>query len=324
VARDAMLKRIPFSFFYMKNCFLAFLGASFLLFSSLLAAQKNPIFYVNPFIGTGGHGHTFPGATAPFGMVQLSPDTRRDMLDWDGCSGYHYSDSTVYGFSHTHLSGTGVADYGDILIMPYSRPMGLEPNEYASNFKKSNEKAEAGYYAVTLGRERILCEMTATERVGLHRYTYSPTRNKGSILIDLRHRDEVLDSHIEAVNAQEIAGYRISKSWAKEQHVYFVMRFSKLIASSILLDMNKNPREALPSVTSTSIVGLVDFFNDAQPLVIKVGISGTSIEAARRNLDAECTDFDFDRVKKETQAKWATQLAKIEVEGGSEAQKTIV
>jgi len=280
--------------------------------------------FVNPFIGTGGHGHTYPGATAPFGMVQLSPDTRINPTDWDGCSGYHYSDSTIYGFSHTHLSGTGVSDYCDILFMPFTSGVRLEPSEYAQPFQKKNERAEAGYYSVLLDRDRIRCELTATERVGMHRYTFPLNQIKGSILVDLRHRDEVLDSHLEVINDREIAGYRISRSWAKEQHVYFVARFSRPLANSIVLDMSKNPFEALPSVTSKAIAGVLNFeMESGEPIIITVGISGTSIQGARRNLEAECAHFDFEKTKAATQAKWQQQLAKIEVEGGSDDQKTI-
>ncbi|MBV6440805.1 MAG: hypothetical protein EPGJADBJ_02478 [Saprospiraceae bacterium] len=289
--------------------------------------------YVNPFIGTGGHGHTFPGATAPFGLVQLSPDTRTDMLDWDGCSGYHFSDSIVYGFSHTHLSGTGVADYCDILFMPYTGGAQLEPEEYASKFKKSKEKAEAGYYSVFLEKDKILAELTATERVGVHRYTFPQNRDRGHLLIDLRHRDEVLDSYMKRVSDREIEGYRISKAWAKEQHVYFVARFSRPFFASKILDMSANPRQADPSVQGKAIVGLLDFYPEGAPVVVTVGISGTSIEGARKNLEAECNHFDFEKVKSETQAKWQRQLSKIEVEGlsaeapakegGAEDQKTI-
>lgn len=290
--------------------------------STLNRLPSTSLKFVNPFIGTGGHGHTYPGATAPFGMVQLSPDTRISMLDWDGCSGYHYSDSLMYGFSHTHLSGTGVADYCDILFMPFEDGVKLEPEQYASPFKKKKEKAEPGYYSVFLERDRIKCELTATERVGVHRYTFPENKEKGSILVDLRHRDEVLESSMSVRSDNEIAGYRISKSWAKEQHVYFVARFSKPIFSSVLLDMAKSPREANPAVMSKEILGVFEFYNDSQPLVVTVGISGTSIEGARKNLEAECNHFDFDKVKSETQSKWVQQLSKIQVEGGSEQQKT--
>jgi predicted alpha-1,2-mannosidase len=294
-----------------------------LLFLPFLALSQNPLPFVDPFIGTGGHGHTYPGATAPFGMVQLSPDTRTSMMDWDGCSGYHYSDSLIYGFSHTHLSGTGVADYCDILFQPFTGGARLEPEEYAATFKKSSEKAEAGYYSVFLDKQRILCEMTATERVGVHKYTFPLNQEKGSLVVDLRHRDEVLESQLTVINDREIAGYRISKSWAQDQRIYFVARFSKPFFSSIVLDMAKNPREAAPTVNSKAIVGLLGFYNEQTPLVVTVGISGTSIEGARRNLDAECPGFDFEKIKSETREKWRKQLSKIEVEGGSKEQQTV-
>lgn len=276
--------------------------------------------YVNPFIGTGGHGHTYPGATAPFGMVQLSPDTR--LGGWDGCSGYHYSDSLIYGFSHTHLSGTGVEDYCDVLFAPFSGAVPLENTEYASTFQKKREQATAGYYSVFLDKYRIKAEMTATERVGVHRYTFPLNREKGGLLIDLRHRDEVLESSLRIVNNHEIEGSRISKSWAKAQHLYFVARFSTPFHNSMAIDMSTDPRVAEKSVKSKAIVGVLHFYHDNQPLVVTVGISGVSMEGARRNLEAECNHFDFERVKTETQAKWQQQLSKIQVEGGTEPQKT--
>lgn len=289
-------------------------------FLALCVVAQSQLPYVNPFIGTGGHGHTYPGATAPFGMVQLSPDTR--LGGWDGCSGYHYSDSLLYGFSHTHLSGTGVEDYCDVLFAPFTGAVPLENTEYASSFQKKREKAEAGYYSVFLDKFRIKAEMTATERVGVHRYTYPLNREKGGLVIDLRHRDEVLESSLRIVNSQEIEGSRISKSWAKNQHLYFVARFSTPFHNSMAIDMSSDPRVAEKSMRSKSIVGVLHFYHGNVPLVVTVGISGVSIEGARRNLEAECNHFDFDRVKSETQAKWQQQLSKIAVEGGTEAQKT--
>jgi len=150
----------------MKNKAL-FLFPLFLIFPFILFAQKNFVQYVDPFIGTGGHGHTYPGATLPHGMVQLSPDTRLD--GWDGCGGYHYSDSYIYGFTHTHLSGTGVSDYGDILLMPMSGKPLSDNKKYGSVFSHANEKASAGFYSVKLDDDNILAELTATTRVGLHR-----------------------------------------------------------------------------------------------------------------------------------------------------------
>src|SRR3954466_10080099 len=150
---------------------LLFCGLWFVV-CGLFAQEKDYTQYVNPFIGTGGHGHTFPGATAPFGMLQLSPDTRVDG-SWDGCSGYHYSDSLIYGFSHTHLSGTGCSDYGDIMLMPVMGKGTFINKEYASRFSHANEKASPGFYAVKLDDEDINVELTATTRVGIHKYTFN-------------------------------------------------------------------------------------------------------------------------------------------------------
>lgn len=290
-------------------------------------ASRNPLpatatrSKVNPFIGTDAHGHTYPGAAAPFGMVQLSPDTRLE--GWDGCSGYHYSDSLIYGFSHTHLSGTGVPDYCDVLLQPYMGRARLEPEDYATPFRKSDEHAEPGYYAVRYDKDDISIELTATERVGVHRYIYPKNREIGHLLIDLRHRDEVLGSSLTVINDHELTGYRVSRSWAKEQHVYFVIRFSRPFFNSKVLDMSQSPRSSQRSVTSKEIVGLFDFYcYEGLPVVVTVGISAVSAEGARKNLEAECNHFDFDKVKAETQAKWAAQLGKVEVEGGSDAQKT--
>lgn len=294
-----------------------------LVFAVTLSAQS-PFPYVDPFIGTDAHGHTYPGATAPFGLVQLSPDTRLSTMDWDGCSGYHYSDSIVYGFSHTHLSGTGVPDYCDLLFMPFTGKTALEPAQYASPFRKSREMAFAGYYSVFLDKDRILAELTATERVGVHRYTFPSNREVAHLLIDLRHRDEVLRSNLAVVSDTELAGYRVSRGWAKEQHVYFVIRFSKPFFNSKVLDMTRNPHVAQRSVTSKAIVGVLDFYNEESPLVVSVGISAVSIEGARRNLEAEAgpMGYNFDTIRAATQKKWSAQLAKITVKGGTQAQKT--
>lgn len=296
--------------------------AALLLLSANAKSQTASLSrYVDPFIGTGAHGHTFPGPTAPFGLVQLSPDTRLE--GWDGCSGYHYSDSLIYGFSHTHLSGTGVGDYCDVLLMPFVGETGFEPSEYASPFRKSEEKAEAGYYSVRLGKHNILAELTATERTGIHRYTFPSNQLVGRLLIDLRHRDEVLSSKLLYVNDREIAGVRISKGWAQEQHVYFVMRFSRPIDAYKLIDLSKSPRVAEPEIDSKAIVGLLNFRTDGEPLVVTVGISGTSIEGARKNLNAEAADFNFDQYRKNLEEKWNRQLEKILIEDPDETRKTI-
>ena len=195
---------------------------------------KEPAAYVNPFIGTDAHGHTFPGATLPFGMVQLSPDTR--LGGWDGASGYHYSDSVIYGFSHTALKGTGVGDYGDILLMPVVGEPKFINDDYLSPFKKENEKAEAGYYSVFLDKPGVQAEMTATTRVGYHRYTF-PEGAEANLIIDLQHRDRVTDSWIEFVSDTEIRGMRRSTNWANDMIWFFHMEFSRpIVRKGIALD----------------------------------------------------------------------------------------
>src|SRR5688572_19016684 len=185
--------------------------------------------FVDPFVGTGGHGHTFPGATLPFGMVQLSPDTR--LSGWDGSSGYHYSDHIIYGFSHTHLSGTGISDYGDILLMPTVGDVHFDSNPevagkgYASRFSHQNENARPGYYSVQLDDDNIFAELTVTNRVGFHRYTF-PKSDRANIILDLAHRDRVLESYLKIIDNTHVAGFRRSESWAKDQIVYFALEFS--------------------------------------------------------------------------------------------------
>lgn len=277
--------------------------------------ERSPIQCVDPFIGTGGHGHTFPGATMPFGMVQLSPDTRLD--GWDGCSGYHYSDSVIYGFSHTHLSGTGVSDYGDVLIMPTTGDFvfdnGAENghmNGYASKFDKATEYARPGHYGVTLQDYDIDVELTATERVGIHKYQF-PSADEQNIIIDLDHRDMVLDAGFE-FNAKSIviAGKRISQAWAEEQHVYFYIELSHS-----------------PLVEHTRIKGNKLGFRinnpDNEPVLIKVGLSATSIGGAEDNFNAEAPHWDFEQYLTEAEDAWAQQLGKIETYGGTRDQRTI-
>lgn len=295
----------------------------FLLFTVLLhtLSAQDVTQWVDPFIGTDAHGHTHPGATLPFGMVQLGPDTRRSMMDWDGCSGYHYTDSILYGFSHTHLSGTGVPDYADILVTPFTGPVEFNPDAYASTFKKSSETASPGYYSVRLSKNNIRCELTATERVGVHRYTFPVTQEVGRILVDLRHRDEVLESGLTYVSNQEITGYRVSKAWAEKQTIYFVMRFSKPFFNSNLMDLSQNPYVSAPEVNSKSVAGIVHFYHDGQPIVVTVGISAVSIDGARRNLEAECPGFDFDGIRLVANKKWETALSRITVESDDAAQK---
>ncbi len=286
----------------------------FLFLVCLLSCKnenKNPIDYVNPFIGTGGHGHTYPGATTPFGMVQLSPDSRLD--GWDGCGGYHYSDSIIYGFSHTHLSGTGVSDYGDILLMPTTGELFLNngANEnpgYSSKFSHENEKAEAGYYNVLLEDYNIFAELTVSQRVGFHKYTF-PKNEQAQIILDLAHRDKVLDSKIEIIDSTTLQGFRHSSNWAENQQLHFYIQLPE-------------PFSAVVSNENGEVMGF-KFRKLTKPLLIKVGISAVSTEGAKANMLAEIPHWDFQQTKIEAQQLWGKALSKIQVEGKSETQKEI-
>lgn len=201
--------------------------------------------YVNPFIGTGGHGHTFPGATLPFGMMQLSPDTRLD--GWDGCSGYHYSDSYIYGFSHTHLSGTGVSDYGDILLMPttsvqFNNGSDGKPG-YKAPFSHKNEIATPGYYEVKLDSTDIKVNLTVSQRGGIHQYQF-PSHDNQFVVLDLEHRDKLLSHEITQIDNKTIQGHRHSAAWATDQRLYYYITFSEEIAS-VQYNQENQPTKAV-------------------------------------------------------------------------------
>lgn len=280
-----------------------------LLSASSLVAQTRYASYVNPFIGTGGTGHTFPGAVLPFGMVQLSPDTRIDG-SWEGCSGYYFADSLIYGFSHTHLSGTGVSDYGDILIMPTLTESDLSKKTYATKFSHSKESASAGYYSVQL-RNNIKAELTATTRVGIHRYTF-PKATSGNIILDLLHRDKTLSSNLKVVDSVTVIGYRVSEAWAREQHVYFMMKFSKPLKDKSVKVFKKAGKKAGEEEQAEGAQFTFDL-SDGKPLIVKVGISQTDAAGAARNLNSEAGHWDFDLYKTEAEKTWEKQLSKIEV-----------
>lgn len=279
-------------------------------FFNLKSQTKKYVKYVNTFIGTGGNGHTFPGAVMPFGMVQLSPDTRIDG-SWEGCGGYHYSDSIIYGFSHTHLSGTGVSDYGDILIMPLRTKNLNIKNNYATKFSHQNETASAGFYKVKLDND-IDVQLTASQRVGIHQYTF-PKSDTGAIFIDLFHRDKTLNCTLKIIDSVTIVGSRISEGWAVEQHVYFRIKFSKPI---ILNKLNALFIEnKMPDEEENIKNGIFQFdVSDGKPLMIKVGISQTSIDGAKLNLEAEAKHWNFEKYKQDAATSWEKELSKIEVE----------
>jgi len=280
------------------------------------SGSTSVVTYVNSFIGTGGHGHTYPGATYPFGMMQLSPDTR--LTGWDGCSGYHYSDEYIYGFSHTHLSGTGVSDYGDILLMPTHEVIfnnGADDKKgYKAHFSHADEKAEPGYYAVKLDSTNIEVELTTLQRSGIHKYTYKEG-DEQVVILDLAHRDEVLDSQISLESTTEITGYRHSKAWAENQQLFFAFTFSRPFASVEFL----GGKEAGNNVKAAFI------FNNKESteLEVKIAISPVDVEGARNNLEKEIVNKSFDEVKNQVQEEWEKELGKIEVTTDDDDQKTI-
>ena len=295
---------------------LLILSAAILSFLNLNAHTRNFIKYVNPFVGTDYTGHTFPGATAPFGMMQLSPDTR--LTGWEGCSGYHYSDSHIYGFSHTHLSGTGVPDLCDILLMPvdgYSFEI-INNEEYKSQFSHEKETASPGYYGVFLDKWNVHAELTAGKRAGMHRYTFK-TEAEPQVILDLLHRDEVLGSEIKIVNNNTVTGFRRSKSWANDQHVYFYMEFSSPITSYRLYKDESPVTDSI--INGNNCKAIFDFGElSEKPLLVKIGISSVSEENAKMNLYAEIPAWNFKLLQKTTEKSWNDYLSKIEVKSNND------
>lgn len=288
----------------------------YLLFTN--AFSQSPASYVNPFIGTGGHGHTFPGATTPFGMVQLSPDTRIDG-SWDGCGGYHDQDSVIYGFSHTHLSGTGCSDYGDIAILPFTGYLtndkknreNFDYKKYASRFSHAHEKASAGFYEVLLDNQ-VQVQLTTTTRVGIHRYLF-PEGKEAHIVIQADHRDKTLQSEMKLLDSRTIEGFRRSEAWAKDQYIYYVMEFSSDF-------MNEGTKIADGKVRFQCL-GFPNL--NERTLLIKVGISNVSIEGARKNLREEAVAVDFNLYKQQAEDRWNEELDKIKVYSKNKEQLTV-
>lgn len=279
-----------------------------LLALGLLACAPRPagpVDYVDPFIGTGYHGHTYPGATTPFGMVQLSPDTRAG--DWDACAGYHYDDTTIDGFSHTHLSGTGCADLADILFHPTTREIVLHDGACVLQpyfFSHGDEKASCGYYAVELPGENIRVELTAAPRTGVHRYTFTG-KGPRQVVVDLMHtiaEEQVDMRELRTTAPDEIAGMRRTQGWVPDQYVFFSARFSEPFADVRLLGDKQ---------------AVLTFAPETETLTIAVGLSSVSAENARLNSVAEVPELDFDAVHARAVALWRQALGDILIEGGS-------
>ncbi|MBI2429072.1 MAG: glycoside hydrolase family 92 protein, partial [Ignavibacteriales bacterium] len=266
-----------------------------------------------------GHGHTYPGATVPFGMVQVSPDNGRDGWDWS--SGYHYSDSLIKGFSHTHFSGTGIGDLCDVLLMP---AILKDPKaNYASRFSHDQESASPGYYQVKLQTSGINVDLTAATRAGFHRYTF-PKSTDAKIILDLSHHinwDSPVQSQINIVNSTTVTGFRHSRGWAPNQKVFFFMKFSKpfrsyLVGNDSLLQRKKK------SQTEKGTKAVFEFSTKKdEQILVKVGISGVDIDGAMKNLDSEIPHWNFEQVRKEAEELWKKELNKIKITTSDRAAK---
>lgn len=285
--------------------------------------EEDLIGYTNPMIGTDFTGNTYPGAQVPFGMVQLSPDN--GLPGWDRISGYYYPDSTIAGFSHTHLSGTGAGDLYDISFMPVTNPYktGAEPLGIYSSFSHNDESASAGYYRVLLKDYNINVELTATERCGIQRYTFPEAES--SIFLNLKKAmnwDFTADSHIEIVDSCTIRGYRHSWGWSPKQYIYFQTRFSRPF-DAFQLDTTAITTKDKGRI-GTAAIARFDFkTKQNEEILVTTALSGTSMEAAARNLEAEAPKDDFDFYMKQAQENWTKELVKIEVTSDDADKKTI-
>lgn len=291
----------------------------FISFFSIINGQKN-VSSVNLFVGTTDEGNMIPGATMPFGMVQLSPDTPIDKP-----SGYNYKDSVILGFSHTHLSGTGLGDLGDVLTMPVSSERSDFENgfpDFTSPFSHQKESASPGYYSVFLEKSRAKVELTATERCGLQKYSYPKGNHSHGVFVDLKHSiygtrgvwipDGVYECQLTVEDCQTISGYKKSKGWAPQQNVYFVMNFNQPITQFFIKDKHKITK-GLKQRTD-SLLQAVFLFKKSSELLVKTGISATSIAGARMNLAAEMPYWNFNKYKNNASETWNNYLKKIDID----------
>ena len=313
---------------------LFFIGQSYSFASVPPTSAEKYTQYVNPFIGTGSvdslslSGSNFPGACAPFGLVQLSPDTRE--YPDDPCSGYDYNDKTIVGFSHTHLSGTGCPDLYDFLFMPYGGDIkwqcGSDDGKtkgFRSAFRHETEKAYPGYYSVVLDDYHIKAELTATEHCGMHRYTFANS-DPVHLMIDLDHSlvrnspyryCKIIEAQARVVDTKTIEGYRIISGWAPLRKVYFRAEFSRPFDSHVF-KAGRNIFENIPVANNSNLKLVLNFDKDnSQPLLVKVGLSSVSAEGARENLKAEIRDFNFDGIVEQTNETWNKELSCVDVEG---------
>jgi predicted alpha-1,2-mannosidase len=288
--------------------------------------------YVKGHIGTGGHGHTHVAAGVPFGMVTVGPDTFDETWDW--CSGYHYSDTSIMGFSHTHLSGTGIGDMLDVLVMPGTGPVKAEPGTrekpetgYRSRFSHSDEKIEPGYYSVLLKDYGVRAEMSATERAGIHRYTF-PRSESSHFMVDLRHvyggGKRVQDAEMRLVDQETITGGRTVNGWVKGRKLFFVMKFSKPFQKVDMIAGGKPLEAGVKQSAGKALQAVVHYAtNEGEVIHVKVGISGVSVEGAVKNLEREMAGWDFDGVRQAAHKAWQRELSRVLIEGADEKQREI-
>jgi predicted alpha-1,2-mannosidase len=281
------------------------------------ACAKSPVDCVNPMIGTDAHGHVYPGATVPFGMVQLSPDTRDNT--WDGSSGYHYSDTSIQGFSHNHLTGTGCPDLGNIMLIPTVGGLKLVPggkpgDGYRARFSHDDEISRPGYYSVLLPDYQVKVELTATARAGFHRYTYPATTN-GHVVVDLQHGigNNVIEAQLTIEDDHTASGYRKSDGWGGDKMYYFVMEFSRPFDSAGVAQGDRDV--AGKATTGKETKGHFDFNTRAgEQILVRVGLSTVSVEGARNNLHTEIPDWNFDAVAAAASKQWEKALSVFAIE----------
>ena len=319
---------------------------AFAYMSMPIMAQKT--YLVNPIIGTNGMGHTFPGACAPFGIVQVSPDTDTIPHNIDGvyqprayeyCAGYQHKDSSIVGFSHTHFSGTGHSDLGDILLMPFTGKLQINPGTadnpdsgYRSRFSHDTEISRPGYYEVLLTDDQIKVQLTATERTGIHKYTY-PADQKKQLILDLNHGiynydGKVLWANLRVENDTLVTGYRITNGWSRVNYIYFAISFSQPVTRYGYTDREKvnypggfrrfNTAENFPEIGGRKVVSYFEFKEGSAPLEIKVALSAVGTDGAVKNLQAEATGKSFDTIRQETNGKWENALSVIDAEGSND------
>lgn len=304
---------------------------AFFTFSCQVAERATePVDYtawVDPYIGTGGHGHVFVGANVPFGAVQAGPQNIHK--GWDWCSGYHYSDSVLIGFSHTHLSGTGCADLGDILLMPFTGAVRTARGEQdaiegscASYYTHANEKVSPGYYALRMNNG-IEAELTATERVAMHRYVFPAAEKERHLLVNLKegNGDKAYDTYLKQLDEYTVEGYRFSKGWSPDHKVFFILRSDQPIRQ--LQVFNDDTPAGSETLSGEAVKGVLSFKSDTAVVMMKVALSSVSTENALENMRTELSHWDFDEVHNEAVRKWNDCLSCIRIETADERARKI-